>query len=83
MTRRPKGDVMPCATGDRRPFIRGMFMSHREVAAVLGVSHAMIIIIERQALGKLLLGLGLYSYDELPLRIRKFLKRPKAESRQP
>jgi hypothetical protein len=35
------------------------------------------IIEERRALGKLLLGLGLYTYDELPQRIRKFFPRPK------
>jgi hypothetical protein len=49
----------------------------REVAKELGISHANLIIIERRALGKLLLGLGLMTYDELPPRIRKFFKRPK------
>jgi hypothetical protein len=72
--------VMPLSTAPRRKFARGLFMSHREVAAILGVSHGLIIIIERRALGKLMLGLGLCSYDELPARIRKFMKRPKAES---
>ena len=58
-----------------------LFKTLRETADELGVSHAQVIIIERRALGKLLLGLGLFTYDELPWRIRKFFKRPTPESR--
>jgi len=49
-----------------------------EAAAELGVSHASIIVIERKATGKLVLGLGLMTYEELPWRIRKFLTRKEA-----
>lgn len=49
--------------------------SLREVAKELGVSHAAIIIIERRALAKLLVGLGLFEPHELPARIRKHLPR--------
>lgn len=53
------------------------FKSLREVAKALGLSHAAVIIAERRAVGKLVLGLGLMTYDELPARIRKFLPRPR------
>jgi len=51
-------------------------MSLRQTARKLGISHAQVIVLERRALGKLMLGLGLYTYDELPWRIRKFFRRP-------
>jgi hypothetical protein len=51
--------------------------SLRDVADELGISHAQVIIIERQAIGKLVIGLGLMTYEELPPRIRKFLPRPR------
>lgn len=56
---------------------RRLFKTLRETADELGVSHGQVIIIERRAIGKLLLGLRLFTYDELPWRIRKFLPRPK------
>ncbi len=52
--------------------------SLRETADVLGVSFATIIVIERQAIGKLVLRLGLATYEELPWRIRKHLSKRKA-----
>ena len=70
---------LDCCNGssDRLPVMRApLFKTLRETADELGVSHAQVIIIERRALGKLLLGLGLFTYDELPWRIRKFFKRP-------
>lgn len=51
--------------------------SLREVADELGISHASVIIIERRAMAKLLLGLKLMTYDELPARIHKFFPRPR------
>lgn len=55
---------------------RGRF-TLRETAAALGLSHANVIVIERKAIGKLVIGLGLMTYEELPERIRKHLRRPR------
>jgi|HubBroStandDraft_1064217.scaffolds.fasta_scaffold53175_5 hypothetical protein len=51
-------------------------VSLREMAKELGISHAAVIILERRALAKVALALGILEYDELPQRIRKFVKRP-------
>jgi len=46
----------------------------RETAVTMGISHAQVIIIERRAIAKVICGLGLMTIDELPHRIRKFLR---------
>ena len=56
---------------------RSRYKTIRETADALGVSTGLVIIIERRAMGKLMLGLGLMTYDELPHRIRKFFRRPR------
>jgi hypothetical protein len=53
--------------------MRGLFHSHRDVAKALGVSCMTVIVIERRAIAKLVVGLGLYKTEELPAHIRKFL----------
>lgn len=49
-------------------------MTLRETAKALGISHGQVIVIERRAIAKLVVGLGLMTQAELPWRIRKFLK---------
>jgi hypothetical protein len=45
----------------------------RETAKILGISHAGVIILERRAIAKLVVGLGIMRQEELPHRIRKWL----------
>ena len=44
-------------------------MTLRETAKALGISHGQVIVIERRAIAKLVVGLGLMTQAELPWRI--------------